>query len=223
MVLARWGLVPFFTKRLEDVKGLSNINARAESITKAPTWREPLKKHRCLIPANAFYERPKLGKPPKQPYAFEIGSGSLFAFAGLWDAWKDGEGRWLQSFSIVTTDANELMAPIHPRMPVILYARDYDRWLDRDETERLLLDLLRPFESESMEMYEVKPKVNNVRNSGPELLRKEAEEAAISGELPLYSCQSPEASASGGVGLSIRACVSCHLSWRGRHPRVRGT
>jgi putative SOS response-associated peptidase YedK len=103
----------------------------------------------------------------------------------LWDAWKDGEGHWLQSFSIVTTEANELMAQIpHPRMPVILHARDYDRWLDREETERLPLDLLRPFEAEAMEMYKANPKVNNVRNNGPEML-KAAEQAAVDGYLPL--------------------------------------
>ncbi len=184
MVLARWGLVPFFTKDLKDVKGLSTINARAETILKAPTWREPMKKRRCLIPANAFYEWAPAGKPPKQPYAFELSSGSLLAFAGLWDAWKDRDGHWFQSFAIVTTEANELMASLHPRMPVILHPRDYDRWLDREHTERLPLDLLRPFESEEMEMYAANPKVNNVRNNGPELMRVAAA-ATENGELPL--------------------------------------
>ena len=110
LILARWGLVPFFTKELTDIKGLSTINARAESITKAPTWREPMKKRRCIIPANAFYEWEKEGKPPKKPYTFELANGSLLGFAGLWDAWKDKDGHWLQSFAIVTTEANELMA-----------------------------------------------------------------------------------------------------------------
>ncbi|MDP9049756.1 MAG: SOS response-associated peptidase [Acidobacteriota bacterium] len=184
LILARWGLVPFFTKDLKSVKGLSTINARAETILTAPTWREPFKKRRCLVPASAFYEWPKDGKAPKQPYAFELSNGDLFAFAGIWDAWKDGQGHWLQSFAIVTTEANELMARIHPRMPVMLHVRDYDRWLDREETERLPLDLLRPFESDAMEMYEANPKVNNVRNNGPELLRQ-AVAAAESGSLPL--------------------------------------
>ena len=185
MVLAQWGLVPYFTKSLEDVKGYSTINARAESITKAPTWRVPFKKRRCLVPASFFYEWPKAGKPPKQPYAIELGNGSLFAFAGLWDAWKDKDGHWLQSYAIVTTEANELMAQIpHPRMPVILHSRDYDRWLDREETERLPLDLLRPYEADAMEMYKANPKVNSVRNNGPEML-KAAEQAAVDGDLPL--------------------------------------
>ena len=185
LILARWGLVPFFTKDLKGIKGLSTINARAETITKTQTWREPFKKRRCLIPASFFLEWPKEGKPPKQPYAIELANGSLFAFAGLWDAWKDKDGHWLQSYAIVTTEANELMAQIpHPRMPVILHARDYDRWLDREEAERLPLDLLQPFEAEAMAMYKANPKVNNVRNNGPEMLRI-AEQAAMDGELPL--------------------------------------
>ena len=184
LILARWGLVPFFTKDLSSVKGLSTINARAETIATAATWREPFKKRRCLVPASGFYEWPKEGKPPKQPYAFELSNGNLFAFAGLWDAWKDGQGHWLQSFAIVTTEANELMARIHPRMPVILHSRDYDRWLDREEVEQLPLDLLRPFESEAMEMHEANPKVGNVRNNGPEMLKK-AIDAAKTGALPL--------------------------------------
>ena len=184
MVLARWGLVPFFTKDLKEVKGLSTINARAETITKAPTWREPFKKRRCLVPASSFYEWSKVSEPLKQPYVFEFANAQPMAFAGLWDAWKDKEGHWLQSFAIVTSEANELMAKIHPRMPVILHTRDYDRWLDREETEQLPIDLLRPFESEEMEMYEANPKVGNFRNNGPEMMRA-AIKAAEDGELPL--------------------------------------
>ncbi len=184
MVLARWGLVPFFTKELTDIKGLSTINARAESITKAPTWREPFKKRRCIVPANSFYEWVKDSKPPKKPYVFELANGDPIGFAGLWDAWKDKEGHWLQSFAIVTTEANELMSRVHPRMPCILHPRDYDRWLDREETERLPVDLLRSLDSDEMEMFEANPRVGNVRNNGPELLRA-AVIAAETGDLPL--------------------------------------
>jgi putative SOS response-associated peptidase YedK len=184
LILARWGLIPFFTKELNDIKGLSTINARSETITKAPTWREPFQKRRCLVPASAFYEWPREGKPPRQPYAFELSSGGPFAFAGLWDAWKDRDGHWLQSFAIVTTEANEMMSRIHPRMPVILHARDYDRWLQREETDQLPLDLLRPYESEEMEVHEANPEVNKVRNNGPEMMRT-ALRAAQAGKLPL--------------------------------------
>lgn len=88
----------------------------------------------------------KEGKRRSSPYAFELASGQTFRLCGpLWDAWKDSAGHWLRSFAIVTAQANEIMSRIHPRTPVILHARDYDRWLDREETERLLLDLLRPY------------------------------------------------------------------------------
>ena len=107
-------------------------------------------------------------------YAFELPNGGTFAFAGLWDAWTDKEGHWLQSFAIVTTEANELMRRIHPRMPVILHSRDYDRWLDREETERLPVDLLRSYESEDMEMYEANPEVDSVWNNGPEMMQAAA-------------------------------------------------
>lgn len=169
MVLMRWGLVPFFTKQLSDVKGISTINARAETVTMSPTWREPFKKRRCLVPASGFYEWKKLDAKTKQPYFFSVDA-PMFAFAGLWDAWKDPAGGWLQSFSIVTTIANELMSSVHTRMPVILHQRDYDRWLSREVTEQPPTDLLRPFESEMMEMSPANPLVGNVRNNGPEML-----------------------------------------------------
>ena len=127
---------------------------------------------------------PKEGKSPKQPYAFELANGNCLSFAGLWDAWKDKDGHWLQSFAIVTTKATKLMSRIHPRMPCILRPRDYDRWLDREETERLPLDLLRPLESEEMVMFAANPKLGNVRNDGPELMRA-AVAAAEDGNLPL--------------------------------------
>jgi putative SOS response-associated peptidase YedK len=99
------------------------------------------------------------------------------------DAWKDKEGHWLQSFAIVTTESNDPMSRVHPRMPVILHPRDYDRWLDREETERLPLDLLRPLDSDEMEMFEANLKVGNVRNNEPELQRA-AVVAAEDGALP---------------------------------------
>lgn len=171
IVLARWGLVPFFTKKLSDIKGLSTINAKAETITTARTWREPFKKRRCLIPATAFYERDKVsGGKTKQPYAFDLTNGSMFSFAGVWDAWKEPDGRWLQSYAVITTPANELIARIHDRMPVILRSRDYDRWLQRDATEQPPVDLLRPYATEEMEMNPANPAVGNVRNNGPEML-----------------------------------------------------
>ena len=170
LVALRWGLVPFFTESLAAHKSFSTINARAESIQTTRMWREPLKKRRCLVPADGFYEWLRPDKKTRIPYAFSVKGNEPFAFAGLWDAWKEPDGSWLQTFAIITTDANELMAPIHDRMPVILHPRDYDRWLDREETERPPVDLLRPYETEEMYSALANPAVGNGKNNGPEML-----------------------------------------------------
>ena len=169
LVLMRWGLVPYFTKQLSDVKGLSTINAKAEGIEKSPTWRVPVLRRRCLVPADGFYEWKRLDAKTRQPFAFRMADDAPFAFAGLWDAWKAPDGSWLQSYSIITTDANELMAKVHNRMPVILHAKDYERWLDRD-ADRPPIDLLRPYEAEGMRASPCNPQVGNVKNNGPEML-----------------------------------------------------
>jgi putative SOS response-associated peptidase YedK len=182
MVLLRWGLIPFIATSLSKFKSFSTINARAETITKSSTWREPFKRRRCIVPADLFYEWKALGDAKgakKQPYAIKLKSGEPLAFAGLWDAWKEPKGRsesvhtpdtWLQSFSIITTEANELMSEIHTRMPVILHPRDWARWLDRSITEQPPVDLLRPYDSDLMEMHPCNPLVGNVKNNFSELL-----------------------------------------------------
>jgi putative SOS response-associated peptidase YedK len=174
LVLMRWGLVPHFAKSLADFKGFSTFNARAETLTTSATWRSPFKKRRCIIPADGFYEWQKLDdspKPAKQPYAIRLKSGEPLAFAGLWDAWKEPTGeQWLQSFSIITTEANEIMSSIHTRMPVILHKRDWAEWLDRDAERPAPAHLLRPYDSEEMRTDACNPAVGNVRNNGPEML-----------------------------------------------------
>ena len=111
-----------------------------------------------------------LDEKTKQPYAFALRSGEPFAFGGVWDAWKNPATEdWLQSFSIITTDPNELTATVHDRMPVILKPSDYDRWLDRTEVERPPIDILRPYEAAEMTAHEVDPRVGNVRNDEPSL------------------------------------------------------
>ena len=113
----------------------------------------------------------RLLKAEKQPYAIHLKCGEPLAFAGLWDAWLDkAADTWLQTFSIITTEANELMSQIHSRMPVILHSRDWERWLDRTPTDQPPIDLLRPYESEEMTMYPCNTAVGNVRNNGPEML-----------------------------------------------------
>jgi putative SOS response-associated peptidase YedK len=168
--LLRWGLVPFWAR---DAKfTYSTINARAEEAATKPAYREALKKRRCLVPANAFYEWQRLDAKKKQPYAIALKSGEPYAFAGLWERWQPKEGVALETFTILTTDPNELMEPIHNRMPAILEPCDYPRWLDPGDPARLPVDLLRPFPAEKMVCWTVSDRVGNVRNNDPQLLER---------------------------------------------------
>ena len=105
------------------------INARSETAATKPAFRDPLKFRRCLIPADGFYEWSRKGKA-KQPFCFEVNDGELFAFAGLWNGWKDPNGNWIRTCSILTTTPNSVTSPVHDRMPVILHPDDHDLWLD---------------------------------------------------------------------------------------------
>jgi putative SOS response-associated peptidase YedK len=166
--LMRWGLVPFWAK---DAKvGYSTINARAEEVATKPIYREAFKQRRCLIPADAFYEWQKIGAKSRLPFAFALQSGEPYAFAGLWERWKPREGEPLETFTILTTDPNELAEPVHNRMPVILEPRDYQRWMNPGDPARPPVDLLRPFPAEKMRSWTVSDRVGNVRNNDPELL-----------------------------------------------------
>jgi putative SOS response-associated peptidase YedK len=171
LVLMRWGLIPHFAKSLADFKGLANINVKAETIQQKAMWRIPFQKRRCLVPADGFYEWQKIDAKTKRPYFYSLNNGKPFAFAGLWDAWKDtNTNEWLLSFAIITTEPNELTAQVHNRMPVIVQPRDYDRWLKRGAVEELPVDLLRPYPAEEMKAREANQAVGNVRNNGPEML-----------------------------------------------------
>jgi putative SOS response-associated peptidase YedK len=175
MVSLRWGLVPFWATDLKSIKAITTINARSETVATSRTYREPLKRgRRCVVPASGFYEWKKLDAKNKQPFGFDLTTGHMMGFAGLWDAWEDpANGQWLQSYTIITTDANELMAPIHERMPVILHPGDFNRWLDREPTEQPPVDLLRPFPADEMEAFEVSKDVGNVKNNSADLLNSE--------------------------------------------------
>jgi putative SOS response-associated peptidase YedK len=165
-----WGLIPAWC---DDPKtlGVSTINAKAESLMQKPIWREPFSKRRCLVPADGFYEWEKTGAKSRQPWAFALQSGEPIAFAGLWERWRSPDRRSeMETFSIITTEANELTAPMHERMPVILMPRDYERWLHRDDGGRPPVDLLRPFESAYMHGWRVDAAVGNVRNNSAALL-----------------------------------------------------
>lgn len=171
IVLMRWGLIPHFARNAADFRGFSTINAKAETVEEKALWKGPFRKRRCLVPADGFYEWLKVDPKTKKPYAFSLANGEPFAFAGLWDAWKEpATGEWLQTFAIITTTANELTGKVHDRMPVILHPPDYDRWLERGEAHQPPVDLLRPYEAEEMQSAPCNPKVGNVRNNGPEML-----------------------------------------------------
>ena len=180
----RWGLIPYFSK---DARiGYSTINARAETIAINPTFREAMKNRRCLVPADLFYEWQTINLKTKQPFAIGMKDGSLFAFAGLWDCWKDkATGERLDSYTIITTDPNELVKPetgsaLHDRMPVILDPKDFERWLDPGDPSRLPVDLLRPYEAARMKAWRVSPRVGNVKNNDPDLCAEIEGESQLS-------------------------------------------
>lgn len=169
LAILRWGLIPFWAK--DSKIGCSTINAKSETVTASPAFREAMKRRRCLVPAEWFYEWQKTGANAKQPYAIGLRDGSLFAFAGLWETWKDkANDRVLETYTVLTTDPNELMEPIHNRMPVILAPKDYQRWLEPGEPAHLPVDLLRPYPADEMKAWKVSSAVGNVRNNAPELI-----------------------------------------------------
>lgn len=169
IALLRWGLVPFWAK--DASIGNRLINARAEGLSEKPAFREAFRRRRCLVPADGFYEWRREGAI-KQPYRFVIEDGRPFAFAGLWEAWKnpaDGGGP-LETFTIVTSDANTAVRPVHDRMPVILAPGDYDAWLDPETPIVRVLELLRPCPVEGLRSYPVGTRVNSPRADDPGLI-----------------------------------------------------
>ena len=163
----RWGLAPSRAKG--GSWGFAPINAKAETAATSPMFREAFKRRRCLVPADLFYEWQKTGEKTRQPYAIGLREGSIFAFAGLWEArWDAAAGRRLETYAILTTDPNELMEKIHNRMPVIVAPKDYGRWLDADAGPPPI-DLLRPYPAEEMKAWRVGRRVGNVRNNSPDL------------------------------------------------------
>jgi putative SOS response-associated peptidase YedK len=171
----RWGLVPFYAKSRKDAARL--INARSETVETAPAFRTSFARHRCIVPADAFYEwrrerNPATGRTVRsEPFAVRRSDGELLGLAGLWSSWRDPDtAARLYTCTILTTDPNELVARIHDRMPVVLDPTDWDAWLAEGTPAEQLRALLRPAPAEPLDAYAVSPAVNNVRNEGPELL-----------------------------------------------------
>jgi putative SOS response-associated peptidase YedK len=162
----RWGLIPSWAK--DSSVAASMINARSETAATKPAFRDALKSRRCLIPADGFYEWSRAGKI-KQPYCFEVNEGESFAFAGLWDRWKDASGNWVRTYSILTTTPNAVTSAVHDRKPVILDPDGYDVWLDPGMKDvGAMSDLLKPFDARLMRCYPVSSRVNNATNDDEE-------------------------------------------------------
>jgi putative SOS response-associated peptidase YedK len=164
--LLRWGLIPSWMK---DSSGAATmINARSETVGTKPAFRDALKSRRCLIPADGFYEWQRVGKT-KQPYCFEVGNAQMFAFAGIWDRWKDPSGNWVKTCSILTTTSNTLTSAVHDRMPVILDPDSYDLWLDPGmQDASAACDMLKPYDAHLMRCYPVSTRINHVANDDDE-------------------------------------------------------
>jgi len=166
LVPMRWSMIGFGTKGVDPK--LKTFNAREEGLTRSVLWRAPFERRRCLVPADGFYD---WRKGDHWPFRFTLAWPEVFAFAGLWDAWKDpSNGTWLQSFAIITTAANELIEPVSDRMPAIIEPDEYDRWLDRSNAEPPVNLINFPYPARKMYQYDAHPQVENVQNQGPEML-----------------------------------------------------
>jgi len=167
----RWGLVPYWAKNAAI--GAKMINARGDTLAEKPAFREAFSRRHCLVPMSGFYEWRRVGAG-KVPYYLHLLNAELFGVAGLYEFWpgKDGAAS-IESFTIVTTEANELVGELHDRMPAILHEADYEAWLNpRDRSQAELEALLAPYPAEEMRAHPVSPRVNNAKNDGPELNRE---------------------------------------------------
>ena len=168
--MLHWGLIPSWAK--DPKMGGRLINARAETVNEKPAFRSAFRQRRCLVLADGFYEwQQQEDKKQKQPFYFRLSDGQPFAFAGLWEHWKGADGEEIESCTLLTTEPNELMQPIHNRMPVILDPKDYDLWLDSEvKKPELLQPLLRSYQTEEMTAYPVSKVVNKPTNDTAECI-----------------------------------------------------
>ena len=167
--LLRWGLIPSWSK--DPAIGYKMINARAETLTEKASFKRPFQRQRCLVPADGFYEwkftRTAQGKIPIR---IRLKSQAPFAMAGLWDRWKDPHGKEIKSFTIITTEANEALQPIHDRMPVILRPEGEEAWLDPKAEAKHLVAALRPYPEEELEAYAVSKLINDPTVNRPDCI-----------------------------------------------------
>ena len=170
MAFYKWGLIPSWAKDTSMSARL--INARSETVREKPAFRQAFKQRRCIIPADGFYEWQRT-EGRKQPFFFQMLDESPFGFAGLWEQWKGEEGQVINSCTILTTEANEVLRPVHDRMPVILHPDDYSLWLDHDVRKlEMVEDLLRPYPADQMASYPVSTLINSPRSQGERLIER---------------------------------------------------
>ncbi|OGA41352.1 MAG: hypothetical protein A3G24_06300 [Betaproteobacteria bacterium RIFCSPLOWO2_12_FULL_62_13] len=169
LTLLRWGLVPAWAK--DPSIGARMINARAETVAEKSAFRSAFRRRRCLVPMSGFYEWEKVGGR-KVPHFIHLLNTDVFAAAGLYEYWPGKDGvEPIESYTILTTEANELIRTLHDRMPALLAENDYEAWLDPgNEKAQALEQMLKPFPAEEMRAYPISLRVNNVKNDGPELL-----------------------------------------------------
>jgi putative SOS response-associated peptidase YedK len=166
----KWGLIPSWAK--DTSMGARLINARSETVREKPAFRQAFKQRRCIIPADGFYEWQRT-EGRKQPFFFQMKDESPFGFAGLWEQWKGEEGQVINSCTILTTEANEVLRPVHDRMPVILHPDAYSLWLDHDTRKlEMVVDLLRPYPADEMTSYPVSTLINSPRSQGERLIER---------------------------------------------------
>jgi len=180
----RWGLIPRWAA--DASIGAKLINARSETVAEKPSFRACLRERRCLIPADGFYEWKREPKS-KQPYCFTLTDDSPFAFAGIWDRWRGGDGKTLETCSILTTGPNSLVSDIHDRMPVILSPDEYDLWLDPGfKNVEGIVEMMRPFSASAMKKYPVNARVNDAANDDAEC-GEAVESTETAGQTSLFS------------------------------------
>ena len=165
----RWGLVPFWSKEPGGKRPL--INARAEGIEAKPSFRGPVRHRRCIVPASGFYEWRREGSG-KQPYFVRPAAAEVFALAGIWDHWEGKQGEVIESVAIITASANELMQPIHDRMPVILEEEDVAEWIAPATKLERAMPMLKPCSAARLVAYPVSSLVNSARHDGPECVAR---------------------------------------------------
>jgi putative SOS response-associated peptidase YedK len=177
--LMHWGLIPRWATDLSI--GNRMINARAETLTELPSFKPLVERRRCIISADGFYEWRKEGRR-KVPMWVHLKSKEPFGFAGLWDVWRNPDGKRVESFTIITTEPNELVRPVHNRMPVILRPEDEEQWLDASRTPfTKAKSALKVYPDELMDAHDVSPIVNSAKYDGPECIRPVSDDEIPSG------------------------------------------